>query len=280
MEQTLQTLINTRDTVIEAEYKKALADFNSQTLNDPLKAIYYVYSGCINWPITEQLAQKFRKQNVYVYAHYGLWGYYLEIQVSYNNYKPVVVHKPKTNKVEDNHLTTKPIRCPSGNVIIYNNHETGNVSGATGPVGYNIIGATEASGPNGVTGNCSNVPIINQQSSPITEEDFTMDAISLPNNKIRLVIANNYRDKNITSLCINLSCIGLFLESGSKFYYTGISNIQLDETITPGQIVSCVLNYSYYPSGKHIIPYKYREEVTSDSCIGTTFKTGQLTLNL
>lgn len=84
MQEILEKLRNTRETLISIEYTKALADFNLNTLNNPLAVEYTVSSGCTTREITEEITRRFKREGVEASANVVTIPYSICIKLPYS----------------------------------------------------------------------------------------------------------------------------------------------------------------------------------------------------
>ena len=54
----LSSLNTTREEIINKHYQAALAELKSKIAIDPLKTVFFIYSGCINKEVTDEIVHR------------------------------------------------------------------------------------------------------------------------------------------------------------------------------------------------------------------------------
>lgn len=84
MNTELENLNQLRDAVITRHFDAAMAELKEAITNDPLREKFYVYSGCVNKEISDQICTRFNKIesiNANVHRTFIIGTYYLDITV-------------------------------------------------------------------------------------------------------------------------------------------------------------------------------------------------------
>lgn len=83
MADLLQALNEFREETISKHYAAAFCELKEKVVNEPLRTIFYIYSGCVSKDIANEIAYRFIKNGIKAKVSNTLMQtYFLEVEVS------------------------------------------------------------------------------------------------------------------------------------------------------------------------------------------------------